>query len=81
MIFLIFIAPDEPPLNVRLTSSTSHSLGFRWDPVPCENANGIITHYEYMVVLPKDIYPLELKVKKRSIDVPFPDPAVHTTEG
>ncbi|KFM62890.1 Receptor-type tyrosine-protein phosphatase mu, partial [Stegodyphus mimosarum] len=61
-------APNEAPQNVRVISVTSRSLEFGWDPVPCESANGIVLHYEYMVVSGYDIYPTILQRVKRSIE-------------
>ncbi|XP_035229855.1 receptor-type tyrosine-protein phosphatase F-like [Stegodyphus dumicola] len=59
-------APNEPPQNIHVISVTSSSLEFGWDPVPCESANGIVIHYEYMVVSGYDIYPTILQRVKRS---------------
>ncbi|XP_054710382.1 receptor-type tyrosine-protein phosphatase T-like [Uloborus diversus] len=73
--------PAKPPPNVRVSSHTSRSLEFEWDPIPCEFANGIITHYEYLLVKTEEVNPVYLVRRKRSGDLPSHNDTLHVVEG
>ena len=45
--FLLYIAPDGPPLNVSVQNYSSYSLMVKW--LPPEVPNGIIIHYYFYI--------------------------------
>ena len=47
----IFLAPDGPPLNVKVTAESSSSLSVTWEPPAKDKRNGEIVNYSVCVSL------------------------------
>ena len=43
--FLIFVAPSGPPLNITAQASSARTLSITWNPPAAEDRNGIILSY------------------------------------
>ena len=49
IIIICLTAPTSTPLNVQVTSSTTSSLTFTWDEIPCGARRGVIEYvYELL---------------------------------
>ena len=43
--FLVFVAPSGPPLNITAQASSARTLSITWNPPAAEDRNGIILSY------------------------------------
>ena len=44
-VYLYTLAPSGPPLNIRITSRSTSSLSFAWDPPDTTKQNGVVISY------------------------------------